>query len=389
MDAAGAGRSRSSSFSAIFDAIFDARLRTGFTRRAAVLALAATLGACGEAAVETEEPVRTIKPFFVNAASQGDIRLYSGEIVPADTASLSFTVAGTVNAVEVKQGDDIKNGDVLASLEAEPFELNVAAARSELASARAKYENARLNLSRQRQLYEKEWVAKAVLDQATAENDAAKGQFDLAESRLGLAERDLEKTKLRAPFDGVIAFRNIEPFVEVKAGEAIFQIDSQNAFEVEISVPDSVIGRVEIGAPVTIDAPALPECGCAGEITEIGVEASAANAVPVKAVVSQHNGGLVAGMGVEVGIRLAGGPGDTGFMAPLVAIAPGDEAAEGYVFKYDPDAGVVRKMPVRGDGSGVNGNLIGVAEGLEAGDVIAAAGVSFLRDGQRVKLLED
>ena len=75
------------------------------------------------------------------------------------------------------------------------------------------------------------------------------------------------------------------------------------------------------------------------------------------------------------------------FAANLVAdIAPGDADARGYVFKYDAANGVVRKTPIRGAGA-VSDNLIEITEGLEAGDIIAAAGVNFLRDGQRVKLL--
>ena len=83
---------------------------------------------------------------------------------------------------------------------------------------------------------------------------------------------------------------------------------------------------------------------------------------------------------------LSGGREARGFLVPLAAIAPGDEASRGYLFKYDVQAGVLRKVPVRG-GAGSAGNLIEIVEGVTAGDIIAAAGVSFLRDGQRVKLL--
>ncbi len=83
---------------------------------------------------------------------------------------------------------------------------------------------------------------------------------------------------------------------------------------------------------------------------------------------------------------LSGGREARGFLVPLVAIAQGDEAAQGYIFKYDEATNLVSKVPIRSDKVIAN-NLIEIVVGVAAGDIIAAAGVSFLRDGQHVKLL--
>ena len=83
---------------------------------------------------------------------------------------------------------------------------------------------------------------------------------------------------------------------------------------------------------------------------------------------------------------LIGGAEQAGFLVPLTAIAPGDEQAKGYVFVFDPEARAVRRTAVS-PGQGVMENLVAVASGVKAGDVVASAGVSFLRDGQTVKLL--
>ena len=104
------------------------------------------------------------------------------------------------------------------------------------------------------------------------------------------------------------------------------------------------------------------------------------------AAINEAPNGLLPGMAVEASVILTDDGGPRGFLVPLVAIAEGDENARGYVFKFDPQAGVVRRTAVRGDGS-VSGNLVSIDEGVAAGDIIAAAGVSFLRDGQRVTLM--
>lgn len=361
-------------------------IRAGRWPQLAVLLSALILTACEDEAPETVERIRAIKPYFVVEPAGGDVRRYSGTITAANTSKLSFAVAGTVQTVEVNQGDRVVKGQVLATLDTKTFDLDVQAAQAQRASAQADFDKSKVDLDRKQQLFQKGWVAKAALDLTLTAFDAAEGGLNLARSRLGLAERERSNARLTAPFDGVISLRDVEPFVEITKGQGIFQIDSEDALEVDISIPDSVVGRLSPGAPVTIEARAVAGCGCSGRITEIGVASGAANAVQVTAAILESPGGLLPGMAVDASVVLANNGDARGFLAPLVAIAPGDAKARGYVFKYDPANGVVRKTPIRGTGA-VSDNLIGITEGLESGDIIAAAGVSFLRDGQRVKLL--
>lgn len=354
--------------------------------RLAVLCSCLVLAGCGEEAAPPEERIRAIKPYYVIEPAGGDVRRFSGTIVAAETSALSFSFSGTVQTVEATQGDRVVKGQVLATLDPEPFDLEVKAAESELASAKAEFQNATAELDRQRQLFERGWVAKAAYDKAVSAYESAEGTLSLMRSRLGIAERDLANSRLTAPFDGVIAVRDIEPFVEVSPGQTVFQLDSDGAFEVNLSVPDKLVRRLTIGALLAIDVRTVPGCGCTGRITEIGAASSEANAVSVTGVILQGASGLLPGMAAEVGVQLASDGGPRGLLVPLVAIAPGDEQAKGYVFKYDAEEGVVRKTPIKGSGS-IDGNLVAVSEGVDAGDIVAAAGVSFLRDGQRVKLM--
>ena len=344
------------------------------------------LAGCSEAPPDAPERIRAIKPYYVSEPAGGDVRRYSGTIAASDTSAMSFAVPGTVATVNVNQGEHVSAGQVLATLDPAPFELNVQGARSQLATAQANHDEKKLALDRQRQLYERGWVAKAALDQAVAAFDAAEGDLNLARSRLGTAERDLANTRLVAAFDGLIAERHVEPFEEVTVGTPIFQINSDGALEVDVSVPDSVIARLSVGAPVTVEVSTATGCGCAGRITEIGTESNAANTVSVTAALLESPRELLPGMSAEVSVVLSSILEARGYLVPLAAIAPGDEAAQGYIFKFDANAGVVRKVPVRG-GEAVAENHVEVIEGVAAGDIIAVAGVSFLRDGQAVKLL--
>lgn len=343
------------------------------------------LNACSEDAPPPPERVRAIKPFYVTELAGGETRRYSGSIASSDTSSLSFPVGGTVQTVVVNQGDQVERGQVLATLDPEPYEISVSSARSQMQSAQANYENQQANLGRQKELLDKGWVAKAAYDQAIATFDSAEGDLNVARSRVSSAERDLNNAKLTAPFDGVIANRDVEPFVEVTPGQALFEINSEGALEVDISIPDTLINLVSLGLPVRVDALNGVDCGCTGRIIEIGTVAGAANAVTVKAALLEAPSTLLPGMAAEVTMMFNDERLDAGYLIPLVAIAPGPEQESGYVFKYDPESSTVVKTFVRGRAG--RDNLVSATEGVGPGDIVAAAGVSFLEDGQRVTLM--
>ena len=70
---------------------------------------------------------------------------------------------------------------------------------------------------------------------------------------------------------------------------------------------------------------------------------------------------------------------------PVSAIAAGDGPGQGFVFVFDQESSTVKKMAI--SAKGVQDNRVNITEGVAPGDVIAVAGVSFLRDGQQVKLM--
>ncbi|MCG8463554.1 MAG: efflux RND transporter periplasmic adaptor subunit [Xanthomonadales bacterium] len=346
------------------------------------------LNACDETTPVVEERTRAIKPYYVVEPASGRVRRYSGTVIAANTSSMSFAVAGTVAEVLVNAGDHVSKGQRLATLDAEPFQLDLQASQAELSAAQAEYANQKIEVDRQTQLLERGWVAKSAYDQAVTSLEAAESQLNLARSRLGLAERDLNNTRLLAPYDGVIASRDVDAFVEVSKGQAIFQINAEASFEVALSVPDSIVSQLVIGAPVSFDSLTVDTCGCSGRITEIGAAANAANAVTVKATILDGAEDLIAGMAVEATLVLHDDNQAPGLLVPLTAIAPGDDDARGYVYKFDAERGVVVKTAVTSAGV-ISGNLVGINEGVSSGDIIAMAGVSFLRDGQAVKLLNE
>ena len=353
---------------------------------AAAVTASFVLVACGQEQAVTTERVRAIKTITVSERSSGQLRRFPGVVEAVDTSVLSFEVAGNTREVAVNLGDRVTQGQVLATLDDTPFQLNVEAAQADVGRAKADLAEKETDFVRQRTLYEKDWVSKAAYDQALAARDSAANQVAFATSKLNLARRDLEKTVLRAPFEGVIADKVVDPFQEVARGQRVFDIYVEGAMQVELSVPETDIGDIYLGLPAEVDLPSDRNGAVAGRVSEVGTVASEANAFTVKVALTDPPAEVLPGMTAEVSLMLAHRDAADAFFVPISALVPGEQPGLGYVFVYDAEGSVVRRTPVRG--SGVRDNRVVIGEGLQAGDIIAVAGVSFLRDGQTVTLLE-
>jgi len=361
------------------------RYHTCLRMTAAILTLS-ILAACEEPPPPTVEKVRAIKTIVVADRGAGQARRFPGVIEAVDTSSLSFEVGGNTREILVDVGARVKTGDTLATLDDTPYKLNVDAAEAEVGRAKANQAEKKTEFDRQDTLFKKDWVSKAAWDQAKAAYDSTTSQVSYANSKLNLARRDLEKTVLRAPFDGVIAAREADPFQEVARGQKVFDIFIEGAMQVRLSVPETAIETINLGLPAAISFPNERIPTQEGRVSEVGTVATEANAFTVKVALTSPPDSLRPGMTAEANMLLGDEAGEQSFLLPLSAIAPGEAPGEGYVFLFDEATSTVKKTAVHGAG-GVRDDRVLISEGVSAGDIVAVAGVSFLRDGQQVKLL--
>ena len=203
---------------------------------------------------------------------------------------------------------------------------------------------------------------------------------------MDLAERDLRKTKLLSPYDGTIAWRSVQPHEEVQVGQKLFVINAAGNMEVHLAVPETTIDLIHIDDAVTITFPTLPGESTQGRISYLGSAAVHANAFPVKVALTDPNEKVKPGMTAEASFTIKAENRKAGYILPLQAILPAPEANQGYAFVYDPQTSTVKKTPIRFTGA-ERKNAI-VTDGISAGDIIAVAGVSFLADGMKVKLMQ-
>lgn len=345
----------------------------------------------GEEVPPPVETVRAIRTITVSEPATGQMRRFSGVVEAADTSSISFEVPGNVQEVKVDVGERISNGQVLATLDQRTFNLDVTAAEADVGRAEVEFREALNDLERLQRIAARDpgAISQRMLDQAEARYGSALNSLSFNTSRLNLAKRDLEKTVLYSPFDGIIARRFVDPFQQVAVGQKLFDLNMEGAMEAAFSVPESEIAHVYLGLPGEIRFPAIPGQVYPGIVTEVSQVAGDANAFPVKMTIEGDNPRIRPGITAEVTLLLAGGQGETAsYLIPLEALAPGGSESKAYVFVFDAETSTVKKTAIEVEGGSVRANNITVNKGHEAGDIIAVAGVSFIRDGQKVRLSE-
>jgi RND family efflux transporter MFP subunit len=355
------------------------------TQIAWLLCLTIALAACKEK-TEIIEVVRSIKTFTVNRQETEKIFKFSGLVAAVDSSALSFQVGGQVASVNVDIGDRVTKDQVLAVLDPEPYQLEVDAIRAELVKARDNVDKSKSEYERQKRIFEQGAGAERFVEVSEYNYKAAKSAVNYQIARLDQVKRNLRKTKLLAPYDGTIAWRSMEPNEEVGIGQKVFEINATGQMEVQLAIPETTIDLIKIDDPATITFPTLPGESTKGRISYIGSAAVKANAFPVKVVLIDPDEKVLPGMTAEANLIVKAKNQKPGYIVPFQALLPAPEANRGFAFVYDPQTSTVKKTAVRSRGTEDKEAII--YEGLADGDIIAVAGVSFLADGMKVKLME-
>ncbi|MEJ2275596.1 MAG: efflux RND transporter periplasmic adaptor subunit [Woeseiaceae bacterium] len=214
----------------------------------AAFACVLLLGACQpgeEAAEEDGEDVAPV-PVETSLPKRGDVyAVYSGTapIEAFAEADVIAKVEGEVREILFEEGDEVKEGQVLARLDGDRLRL-------ELNESRARLQKMRSDFERNEELREKSLIS---------EGEFEKLRYDLEalEAAYNLASLELDYTKIRAPIDGVISERYIKIGNTIRVGEPMFRVTSFDPLVAYLHVPEREYRRISPGQPVAIDIDAL------------------------------------------------------------------------------------------------------------------------------------
>lgn len=355
-------------------------------------ALFCVVSGCSEPQTTVEEQPKPIMWMKVEKSDFTQVRKISGILRPTESAQLSFQVSGKIKDVYIKLGGIVKKGQVLAQLDKSNYTLTMRAAQGQLKEAQAVFADARITYDRQSILYRKNVIAKSSYDNAKAGIERSKSMVEVAEAQLDLAKKSLKDTSLVAPYDGQITRRLIEPSQAIASGQPCFEISGNQGLELSVLVPETIVNYLDKQHLYKVSFPSYPELKTQARISEIGSKAQTANAFPFILSLNKQSPTLRAGMSAEVDFifietkdKGADSRGVKIVRVPPAAIMTG-EGESAYVFVFDESARVVKKRKVKPEN--IINNEVLITSGLEPGEIIATAGVVYLYDGQKVRLMD-
>ncbi|WP_299472393.1 efflux RND transporter periplasmic adaptor subunit [uncultured Roseibium sp.] len=341
-----------------------------------------------------EPPIRGLLTLKIEESSESTERKYPGVLEPSEITSLSFEVGGKLGVVDLAVGQRVVTGELLAVLDDTQFIVSIENAEASVAEAEALLKQAQDDLGRQETLFERGVVSKVTVDDASTDVQTRRAQLVQAQKSLNSAEEDLEDTKIVAPFAGIINSVDADSFATVASGNVITSIYDATSYEVSFSVNFDVVAQLVVGTPATVRLADDPSVTLNTVVNEIGERADTVSSFPVIVELRETHPLIRAGMAVEVSFEFAL-PADQGFLIPITAaINEGqipEDAGPGSVvpvpvYVFDSDTSTVKRREVIM--AGIRENKLLIIEGLQPGERIAIAGVSFLREGMQVNLLE-
>lgn len=335
-----------------------------------LMIITAGLFSCKDREEGKVELVQPVKIFKVNTSgNQQNKKVFTGLVKESREVRMAFQVPGPLVKLHVDQGKFVKKGEVIAELDERDFKVN-------LESANANYENAMLQAERYAALYRKKSTSKSVYDQTQA-------AFKLAKAQKEAAENALEDTKIYAPFTGYIQSMFVENFEKVGAGQPIVSILDLNNLEVTVALSENDFLMRNSFESFTCKFENFKNTDFNLSLIDIERKPNGDNFFKMRLQLDANKKQVVPGMVASVTV-LVKPEGAENYKVPVESVFSNKNKS--YVWVFDTTKQRVLQREVKMLGFDSNG-MVNLSKGISSGEMIVAAGVHSLREGQKVKML--
>jgi len=304
--------------------------------------------------------------------------LFSANLEPYWMADLSPKVDGRVAALYVDEGDVVRAGSLIATLDTDELLPQVTQAEGSLYAVKANMEQAELDLQRAIPLARQGAISAQALDTARIKRDLAIGQLRSAEGTLAQLKARLDNANLPAPRDGVITKRYMQAGYYAKTGSPIVSLADVSSMLVKASVGEAQVSQLRIGMPALVQIAALGDKQFSGTVTRL----TPAAALPARTFIAEitvpnAEGILMTGMFAQV--MISGEVHKNVIVVPEGALVLREDQKAIYVATADNKA----QLRILRLGY-VNGGWAEVLDGVKEGESIVVAGQNKLRDGSSI-----
>lgn len=348
-----------------------------------VLAIGAGLGAWGAhwwaekggagnvvAAPAQPAPAKPSSKVKVEVATVDRIRLERsvaavGTLRSRDSVMLRPEISGRIAEINFAEGGKVEKGQVLVR-------LDDSVAKAKLQHARANLKLAGSQHRRSVELSKQGFVSSQARDEAAS-------NLAVQQAAVALAEAELEKTAIRAPFDGLVGLKTVSVGDYVGPGTDLVPIESIDPLNVDFRIPEQFLSAVTVGSRLQVTFDALAGMKREGSVSAISPQVDVGGrSLLLRASVPNPDNALRPGLFARVQLALDE---TMGLVVPETALAPSGDAQ--YVYRVRD--GVVNRVAVEvGQRLGAH---VEIVSGLEEGDQVVVAGLQKVRDGIEVEIL--
>ncbi|MCW5774124.1 MAG: efflux RND transporter periplasmic adaptor subunit [Rhodospirillaceae bacterium] len=312
-----------------------------------------------------------------------------GNVQAVSTVSIKSQVDGQIRQVHFKEGQTIKKGDLLFTLDPRPYEAALRQAEANLAKDKALLDKARADLARLAPLVERDFASRANYDTAKANVASLDATIKADEALVEQARLKLEFTRITAPIDGragsiLVSAGNLVKANDTASG-ALVMLNQIKPIYVQFAVPERQIADIRARMaqnriPVEVVIPGHAQAPIDGTLTFINNSVdSTTGTIQLKATFDNGDELLVPGQFVNVTVEMSRI--ENALVIPAVAVQLGQNGS--YVFVVKADS-TVEMRPIR---TGVTaGKDIVIEQGLQRGERVVLEGQLRLRPGSRVSV---
>ena len=354
-------------------------------RQILAVALAATLVACKPGGPDTKNaapPPLLVSPEDVhvirnNALASGPP--ITGTIQPERRADVRAEVSATVLQVLKENGDAVKRGDLLVRLDDTSIRDALASAEATHRSAAQALEQASRQLERVKTLRASGMASAQALDDAEVRRNGAQSDLEAAKARAVLARQHLDRTAVRAPFDGVVSERKVSAGDTAAPGKELLKVIDPTSMRFEGLVSADHIGSVQAGQPVTFRVNGYDNVDFKGKVRRINPAANpTTRQVEVRVDFAAGEQPKLAGLYAEGRVETES---SASLTIPATAIVRDGDSASAWRIQ---DNKVKKTVVALGDRDPRTGEYV-VKSGLAEGDKVIRYPSALLKDGQAVQ----
>ena len=354
---------------------------------ATILLSSATAAACGKKAADAgpATPVASVSvgPENVTVIAVSSLNsgpAISGSLVADRTAAIRAEVGGAVIAVLQDPGAHVVKGTPLARIDDSAIRDSWLSAKSAVSQALLAADIAKREQERAERLLTAGAIAENALENARRGNLGAQAQLEDARARYAAAQKNLDNTVVKAPYDGVVGERQVSPGDIVAPGAPMFTVVDPSTMRLEGAVPADQLGAVRLGAPVTFSVTGYPGRSFTGAITNIYPSADPqTRQVRLYVRIPNVGNGLVAGL-FATG-RVASATRD-GLTAPLNAVDQRGIKPAVVRIKGGRVERVEVTLGLRDEGT----ERVEISGGVVAGDTLLVGAAQGITPGTLVKI---